>query len=515
MDVGLRVGDGRKGKPSRSRMCQLPDATGGDEDSVTNNLVGKTTKNSDLTCVLPNMGYLLVRQESWKYNNIFRTSKMRQPMNRDKYMHKLLKRRGNGQIKVVTGIRRCGKSYLLFKLFRDQLLEEGVPDGNIIALALDDDENDALRNPRTLGTYLRERVAALSGKVYILLDEIQYSHKVMRDNVNVKTVPPEERESLYITFYDVLNGLQRHENVDVYVTGSNSKMLSDDVLTIFRGRGDEIRIHPFSFAEYLECVGGDRTVAFQDYMAFGGMPLAVLEEDENERHDYLIRLFTTVYVKDLLEHNNIEQPWLLERLLDVLSSAVGSLTNPTKLADTIHSVVGQSVGRNTVVAYVNYLKQAYLFREAKRYDVKGKKYFDTPYKLYSEDVGLRNARLNWRQQEATHLMENVLFNELVLRGYSVDVGVVPIETRTDGKRETRRHEIDFIVNRGFSRTYIQSAFTFGTPDKVQQELIPFRHCRDAFAKIIVTGGSERMWQDETGIIHIGIIPFLLDESIMA
>lgn len=435
-------------------------------------------------------------------------------MNRDRYLQKLLKRRGNGQIKVVTGIRRCGKSYLLFQLFRNHLLEEGVPEGNIVALALDEDEHEALRDPRALGTFLRERIAGLFGKIYILLDEIQYCHKVRRENVDVASVAPEDRDSLYLTFYDVLNGLQRKDNVDVYVTGSNSKMLSDDVLTIFRGRGDEVRIHPFSFAECLNYGGGDRTTAFQDYLTFGGMPLAVLEEDEQEKRDYLARLFTTVYVKDLLEHNDIEEPWLLERLIDVQSSAVGSLTNPTKLAATVRSVTGLAVGRNTVETYMTYLKQAYLFREAKRYDVKGKKYFDTPYKLYAEDVGLRNARLNWRQQENTHLMENVLFNELVLRGYSVDVGVVPIETRKDGKREIRRHEIDFIVNRGFSRTYIQSAFALDTPEKEQQELLPFRHCRDSFQKIIVTGGNEKLWQDEEGILHVGIIPFLLDETIL-
>ena len=435
-------------------------------------------------------------------------------MNRDRYLQKLLKRRGNGQIKVITGIRRCGKSYLLFNLFRNHLLDEGVPASNIITLALDDDEHDKLRDPRKLGAFLRERIAGLSGKITILLDEIQYCHKVKRDDVDETIVAPEDRDSLYMTFYEVLNGLQRHDNIDIYVTGSNSKMLSDNVLTIFRGRGDEVRIHPFSFAEYYGCVGGDKTTAFQDYMAFGGMPLSVLQEDEQERRDYLVHLFSTVYVKDLLEHNDIELPWLLENLLDVLSSSIGSLTNPLKLVDTIHSVTGQSVGRNTIDLYISYLQQAYLFKQAKRYDIKGKNYFATPYKLFAEDVGLRNARLNWRQQEQTHLMENILFNELRIRGYAVDVGVVPIETRKDGKREVRQHEIDFIVNRGFSRTYIQSAFALGTTEKEEQELLPFRHCRDAFRKIIVTGGSEKMWQDEQGVIHVGIIPFLLDESIL-
>ena len=435
-------------------------------------------------------------------------------MKRDKYLKRLLKRRGNGQIKVITGIRRCGKSYLLFKLFLNRLIEEGVPEGNIVSLALDNDENEALRDPRELGAFLRERIAGLSGQIYILLDEIQYCHKVKSDSVDASAVAPEDRDSLYLTFYDVLNGLQRRDNIDIYVTGSNSKMLSDDVLTIFRGRGDEVRVHPFSFSEYLASVGGDRSVAFSDYMTFGGMPLAVLEEDERERRDYLVRLYKMVYVKDILEHNRIEQPWLFERVLDVLSSSVGSLTNPTKLANTIRSVAEKPVGRNTVDSYVACLRQAYLFNEAKRYDVKGKKYLETPYKLYAEDVGLRNARLNWRQQEQTHLMENVIFNELVSRGYSVYVGVVPIEIRKDGRRETRQHEIDFIVNRGFSRTYIQSSFALGTSEKEGQERLPLRHCRDAFRKIIVTGGSEKLWQDEEGIVHVGVIPFLLDESIL-
>ena len=308
--------------------------------------------------------------------------------------------------------------------------------------------------------------------------------------------------------------MQRRDNVDIYVTGSNSKMLSDDVLTIFRGRGDELRMHPLSFAEYLPCHGDDRSEAFEDYMTFGGMPQAVLDPDEASRRDYLSHLFRTVYIRDLLEHNKLKFPWLLERLLEVISSSVGSLTNPQKLTDTIRSVTGQDVGRNAVDNYLGYLQQAFLSHEAKRYDVKGKKYLDSPYKLYAEDVGLRNAILNWRQQEPTHLMENIIYNELILRGYSVDVGVVPIELRKDGQRELRRHEIDFIVSRGFSRTYIQSAFAPPTAEKAEQEVLPLMHCRDSFKKIIVSGGSERKWQDEQGIIHIGIIPFLLDESVV-
>lgn len=434
-------------------------------------------------------------------------------MERDEYLEQLLRRRGNGQVKVITGLRRCGKSYLLFTLFRGRLLAEGVPADHIVSLALDDDEHAGLRDPRRLGEYLRERLAGLSGEVYLLLDEIQYCYRVRRPDVDESQVPPEERDALYITFYDVLNGLQRHANVDIYVTGSNSRMLSDDVLTIFRGRGDEVRVHPFSFAEFYRHVGGDRSEALEEYMAFGGMPQAVMERDEQTRRSYLHRLFETVYVRDLVEHSHLEDGELLEGLLDALSSSVGSLTNPLKLSRTLTTALRRPVGSGTVSRHLTALSQAYLFSAARRFDVRGKHYFETPYKLYAEDVGLRNARLNWRQSEPTHLMENILYNELVRRGHAVDVGVVEVESR-QGHRETRQHEIDFIVNHGVQRTYIQSAFSLDTPEKSSQELLPFRHCRDAFRKMVVTWGGGRLWQDEEGIFHVGLIPFLLDESIL-
>ena len=418
----------------------------------------------------------------------------------------------NGLVKVITGIRRCGKSYLVFTLFKKYLLEEcKVPAEHVIELALDDDANSKYRNPMRLGEYLRSRINGGSERFYLLIDEIQYCYRVKRDSTDESLVAPEDRDSLYITFYDVLNGLLRLDNVDIYVTGSNSKLLSDDVKTIFRGRGDELRIHPFSFAEYHACIQGDKSDDWENYMAYGGMPLAVLEKNEARRRAYLVGLYDEVYLKDLVERNDIRDIPLLESLLDALSSAVGSLTNPTRLANAINTIARQkNTTANTIEQYIHYMVQAFLFGKVKRYDVKGKSYFETPYKLYSEDVGLRNARLNWRQQERTHLMENILYNELVRLGYAVDIGVVNIEKRNGGGREMRQHEIDFVINQGFDRFYIQSAFSLETEEKREQELVPFRHCRDSFQKIIVTGENEKMWKDEEGIVHIGVIPFLLD-----
>lgn len=420
----------------------------------------------------------------------------------------------NGLIKVITGIRRCGKSYLLFTLFRNYLLESGVPENRIISLALDDKMFTNLRNPLLLDEYIRQRITDNTNQFYLLIDEIQYCVKIKLDNMNERMVVPEDRDSLYISFYEVLNGIQRLGNVDIYVTGSNSKMLSDDIRTEFRGRGDEIRIHPFSFAEYHACLGGDKYDEWEDYMLYGGMPLAVLDSNEQSRRAYLINLFEEVYIKDIIEHNDIKDQYLLESLLDTLSSSIGSLTNPTKLANTINSTMSLKTSSNTIDLYTKYFAQSFLFNKAKRYDVKGKKYFDTPYKLYSEDVGLRNARLNWRQQERSHLMENILFNELIRRDYAVDIGVVTIETRQDGKRELRQHEIDFIINKGFNKIYIQSSFAMDTQEKQNQELLPFMHCRDFFRKVVITGGNEKLWADEQGILHIGIIPFLLDKKIL-
>lgn len=435
-------------------------------------------------------------------------------MDRDDFLAKMVAHRQNGLIKVITGIRRSGKSYLVFTLFQRHLLESGVSAEHIISLALDDDAFAELRHPVRLGEYIRQRISSRKEQYYVLIDEIQYCYRLKRDTTDESLVDPEDRESLYISFYDVLNGIQRLGNVDIYVTGSNSKMLSDNMLSIFRGRGDEIRIHPFSFAEYHSCRGGDKNDVWEDYMTYGGMPLAVFDSDEQSRRNYLINLYREVYIKDLIEHNEIKDVPLLENILDAICSSVGSLTNPTKLAKTIKTTMARNTTSNTVDLYTQYLTQAFLFRQAKRYDVKGKKYFETPYKLYAEDVGVRNARLNWRQQERPHLMENILYNELVRRGYAVDVGVVAIDSKTDGKREVRQHEIDFVINQGFKKTYIQSAFTMDSPEKTEQELLPFRHCKDFFRKIVVTGGNEKMWHDDEGIIHVGIIPFLLDRKFL-
>ena len=435
-------------------------------------------------------------------------------MERNFYLQQLISRMNNGLIKVITGIRRCGKSYLVFSLFKQYLLEHQVSEDRIITLALDDDSCAVYRNPLQLSQYLRDRISSSRETYYVLIDEIQYCYRIKRDDMDENKVAPEDRDSLYITFYDVLNGIQRLGNVDIYVTGSNSKMLSSDVQTIFRGRSDEVRIHPFSFAEYHDFLNGDKYDDWENYMVYGGMPLSVLETDETKRRNYLKNLYAEVYLKDLMERHKIQDQVLLEAILDALNSAVGSLTNPTKLANSISSTMNIRTTANTVDLYIQYLIQAFLFEKAQRFDVKGKKYFETPYKLYSEDVGLRNARLNWRQQERPHIMENILYNELTRRGFSVDVGVVTIDSRKNGKREVRQHEIDFIINQGFKKTYIQSAFFLGSSEKKEQELLPLRHCRDFFRKIVVTGGNEKLWQDEEGILHIGIIPFLLDSNIL-
>ena len=437
-------------------------------------------------------------------------------MERNFYLRQLLERLGNGLIKVVTGIRRCGKSYLVFTLFKNHLLEEqGVPPERIISLALDEDSNSSLRNPMLLGEYLRERITSKSERFYVLIDEIQYCYRVKRDGIDESQVAPEDRDSLYITFYDVLNGLLHMGNVEVYVTGSNSKMLSDDVKTIFRGRGDEIRVHPFSFAEYHSCMQGDRLDEWEDYLTYGGMPLAVLERNVSRRRAYLNNLYEEVYLKDLVERNKIRDIPLLENLLDVLSSSVGSLTNPTRLANALNSANRQNdTTANTIEQYIRHLMQAYLFSKAKRYDVKGKKYMETPYKLYSEDVGIRNARLNWRQQERTHLMENVIFNELLYRGYTVDVGVIETREMKDGKSEYRQYEIDFIAANGNEKYYIQSAYELSTETKREQELQSLKRIDDSFQKIVIVKDDIMPYRDEKGIFYTGLFQFLTSDKLM-
>ena len=425
---------------------------------------------------------------------------MQKIIKRDEYLRRLIDKRENGLIKVITGIRRCGKSFLLFNLFFDYLIESGVREEQIISIALDDDTFVKYRNPDELSKYIREKITG-KDMYYILIDEVQYA--ITADELK----NPEN-----IRLYNVLNGLMRLRNVDIYVTGSNSKMLTKDVLTAFRGRGDEVKIYPVSFKEYYSFVGGDKSDAYEEYALYGGMPLIFSKNNDSEKMAYLQNLFTEVYFKDIIERYEIALPDVLSELTDDLCSSVGSLTNANKISKTLQSVRNISVSSTTVSNYLNYLTESFLFSNAKRYDVKGKKYFEYPSKYYCADVGLRNARLNFRQQEETHIMENIIYNELLCRGFSVDVGVVEIVENSEGKKTKRQCEIDFVVNRGSKKYYIQSALNVNDPSKLETELRPLKNTRDFFKKIIVSKTSMKPWTDEDGILHLGLYEFLLNEN---
>jgi len=378
--------------------------------------------------------------------------------------------------------------------------ENGVKEEQIIAIALDDDMFVQYRKPDELSKYIRSKIVN-KDMYYILIDEVQYA--ITKEELK----NPEN-----IRLYNVLNGLMRLRNVDIYVTGSNSKMLTKDVLTAFRGRGDEVMVYPLSFREYYSFMGGDKSDAYEEYALYGGMPLVLFRKTDVEKMNYLRSLFTEVYFKDIVERYEIELPDVLEELTDDLCSSVGSLTNANKITNTLQSVKSIKVSGTTVSNYLNYLLESFLFGNAKRYDVKGKKYFEYPSKYYCTDVGLRNARLNFRQQEETHIMENIIYNELLSRGYSVDVGVVEIVESNGGKRRKKQCEIDFIVNRGSKKYYIQSALSISDPSKLETELRPLKNTRDFFKKIIVSKTSMKPWTDEDGILHLGLYEFLLNES---
>ena len=425
---------------------------------------------------------------------------------RDFYLNKLIERKHDGFVKFITGIRRCGKSHLLNVQFRNHLRSQGIGDSQIIGLALDDDENEALRDPRRLSAFIRERVASPDIPYYALIDEIQMCEEVPGIVEGGKAT---------VMFYDTLNGLVKIPNLDVYVTGSSSRMLSDEVPTHFRDRSEVIRLHPLSFSEYLPASGLSEYRAWGEYLVYGGMPEAVLKRSPQDKREYLAGLFKTMYLKDIVDHNKLRDDFVLGALVNVLMSAVGSLTNLSNIVSTLASTQGIKPSLHTVQDYIGYLKQAYLFEQAERYDIKGRKYLSYPSKYYAEDVGLRNARLNYRQTERTHLMENVIFNELVSRGANVDVGVVEILATKDGKRERRQHEIDFIVNLGMDKLYIQSAFEMATEAKAEQEILPLRKTGDSFRKLVITGDDQPFYTDENGISFVGIIPFLLDKSILS
>ena len=407
---------------------------------------------------------------------------------RDIYLNKLISKKNNGLIKVVTGMRRCGKSYLLFNLFRDHLKSEGVPDDHVIEMAFDSFENKKYRDPEAFYQYLVDRLKDDS-MYYVLLDEVQ----------------------LLDDFEDILNSLARRRNTDVYVTGSNAKFLSKDIITEFRGRSDEVRMYPLTFSEYMTAYTGDRYQGWRDYVLYGGLPLIFSFQTPDQKSDFLKAFFEETYISDITGRNNIRNKDELEELLNILSSAMGSLTNPNKLSSTFKTVKNRKISPTTIKRYIDYLCDAFLIDKAIRYDIKGKKYIDTPAKYYFTDLGLRNARLNFRQVEETHAMENVIFNELKVRGYNVDVGIIPVSGKDrTGKSVRKQLEIDFVCNRGSKRYYIQSAFAMQDEEKEKQEQKSLLSTGDGFKKIIITKDALAPLYNEDGILVMSIFDFLLD-----
>lgn len=422
---------------------------------------------------------------------------------RERYLQVLLKKRWNGQIKIVTGLRRCGKSTLLFGLFRQALIDSGVGQQQIITLELDSDANEKYRNPDALSAYIRQKIIDPQEKYYVLLDEIQYA--ISKEELKNKDKP--------VKLYSVLNGLLHLGNVDVYVSGSNSKMLSKDISTEFRGRGDIIKVYPFSFSEYYRASGKDKFDAYNEYVMFGGMPYLLNLDSDDEKSEYLAGLFEEIYFKDIVERYDVATPGILRELASALCSSIGSLTNASKISKSIKTAKNISIDPETIGKYLNYLTDSFLFSEAARYDVKGKKYFEYPYKYYCADIGLRNARLGFRQQEESHILENLIYNELLCRGCIVDVGVVPLVERDNAGRRTQKNcEIDFVVRKGSKQYYIQSALSMDDPVKEVTELRPLLNTKDSFKKIVVSKSYGKSWVDENGILRINPIDFLLDEE---
>jgi len=409
---------------------------------------------------------------------------------RDVYLNKLIERQNNGMVKVVTGIRRCGKSFLLFKLYKEYLLNSGVGADHIIEIALDGIDAAELRDPKACYSYIKERILD-SDKYYILLDEVQFMDR----------------------FEEVLNSLLRIESVDVYVTGSNSKFLSKDIITEFRGRGDEIHIYPLTFAEFYSAFGGEYDDAWDEYLNYGGLPALIDMNNAKQKMDYLKGIFDNVYMKDVIDRNKIKNKDEINTLVDILASVIGSPTNPTKISNTFATERHSSYTHKTISAHIDFLEEAYLISKANRYDIKGRKYIAANLKYYFTDVGLRNARLNFRQQEPTHLMENVVYNELLARGYSVDVGVVEVNHKnSEGKSVRKQLEVDFVTNMGNQRYYIQVAYDLSTEEKQQQEYNSFRNIPDSFKKIVLVNGSSKPWRNDEGYVIMGMKYFLLNRD---
>lgn len=406
-------------------------------------------------------------------------------IDREIYLNKLISKKENGLVKIVTGIRRCGKSYLLNPLFLDYLKSTGIKENHIIKLELDREENVKYHDSKALNEYIRSKIKD-SDMYYVMLDEIQ----------------------LVEGFEYVLNGFLYEKNIDVYVTGSNSKFLSSDIITEFRGRGDQVKVYPFSFSEFVTAYDGDKYEAWNDYVVYGGLPLTLSKKTDEEKSQYLKELFEETYIKDIVERNNIQRVDILDALINMLASSVGSLTNPKKIHDTFISNGEKELSINTINSYLNFLEDSFIINKSDRYDIKGKKYIQTPQKYYFTDVGLRNARLNFRQQEETHLMENIIYNELLVRGYNVDVGVV--EIREENIR--KQLEVDFICNLGNKRYYIQSALALPNREKTIQEQRPLMNIGDNFKKIIVVKDNIKSWITEEGISVVGLQEFLLNKN---
>lgn len=409
---------------------------------------------------------------------------------REIYLQQLIDRKDNGMIKVITGIRRCGKSYLLFTIFKRYLLESGIDTDHIIEIALDGIENEELRDPKVCYQYIKNAMKD-KGKYYLLLDEVQFMPR----------------------FEEVLNSLLRLNNIDVYVTGSNSKFLSSDIVTEFRGRGDEIRIYPLSFAEFYSVHDGEYDDAWNEYMTYGGLPQIVDLRSERQKSDYLKNMFTNVYLKDVIERNKIHNIDEINILVDVLASTIGALTNPLKISNTFKSERQMSYTNKTISHHIDYLAEAFLISKATRYDIKGRKYIGANQKYYFTDLGLRNARLNFRQQETTHIMENIVYNELLIRGYNVDVGVIDVYDKDkEGKRIRKQLEVDFVVNQSSQRYYIQVAYDMGSKEKQNQEFNSLRNIPDSFKKIVIVNGNVRPWHNDEGFVIMGMKYFLLNKQ---
>ena len=406
---------------------------------------------------------------------------------RDYYLNKLIEARNDGLIKVVTGIRRCGKSYLLNRLFYNHLIESGVAEDHIVRIALDDTDNEELLVSKNLSKYIKDMIVDTE-VYYVILDEIQ----------------------LVENFESILNGLLRISNIDIYVTGSNSRFLSSDIITEFRGRGEEIRIYPLSFFEFMSVYKGDKLDGWVEYITYGGLPLVVSMNSDERKMNYLKEQQRNVYINDVLERNDIKNDTELVNLVEIISSSIGSLSNPKKLSDTFKSTAGINVDPKTISSYLKYLEEAFLIEKAERYDIKGKKYMSTPYKYYFCDLGLRNSFINFRQHEETHIMENVIYLELRRRGYHVDVGVVELKERKEQDYTYKQLEVDFVANKGNNKIYIQSAFSMPNEEKLNQEERPLLKINDSFKKIIIVKDYIKRTRNENGIIMMSIFDFLLD-----